>query len=240
MPDLREGPVAPVPARAYSDPVNCCGPHKQTDPNGLNVMFSGRYLAQELAAFRRRGLDRRQTFMLAALAGAERVLDIGCGIGPLGLSALRRGARSALLVEASAPSLKVAGELARELGVEERAELLLADGAHLPDSASGDAVVLDRVVCCYPDASTLLERAAALSAGTLVFSHPPSTWWMRSAARLGNLAMRLFGREYRLFVHDEDELLEHARTAGHELVSRRSFGVWKVEVLARAPGGAAA
>lgn len=211
--------------------MDCCGP---PDPNGLNALFRGRYVRYEARRFLRRGLDERQAFMLDRLAPRDaRVLDLGAGIGPLGLSALRRGAASSVLVEVSRESLDAARDVAVQLGVAGRAAFIESDAANLEPGIEGDAVVLDRVVCCYPDGAALLRRAAAASGRVLVFSHPVSAPWLRLGRRIVNAGMRLFGRDYRFFLHDADALLAAARSDGHRLDEERRFGTWRVAVLTR-------
>lgn len=75
---------------------------------------------------------------------------------------LRAGADAAVNVELSPAYAPVAAELVREAGLDESAvELRLGD---FVDEAPGiepvDVVVMNRVVCCYPDYEALLAAAA--------------------------------------------------------------------------------
>ena len=208
--------------------MSCC------DPNGLNGLFKGPIVEEELRAFKKSGLGKRQKVFLEVLQDHTKnrtVLDIGCGIGGLGLSLLERGAAHSTFVDVSRAYLRTAQTLAEEREVTEDATFIEADFIQT-DLSPADIVLLDRVVCCYPDAPALLRKAAAHSE-TLVFSYPRPVWWMKVSRWLLNLGMRAWRKDYRFYVHDEDALLEAARSDGHTLQEVRSVGVWRLAVFRR-------
>lgn len=209
--------------------MNCC------DPNGLNGLFRGPVVEAELRAFRKRGLGRRQRAMLAEVSAEVRdrsVLDIGCGIGALGLSLLERGAAHGTFVDVSRDYLRAARELAGERAVGERAAFVEGDFVRA-DLAPADLVLLDRVVCCYPDAPALLRKAAAHSQHDLVFSYPHPAWWMHLSKELLNAGMWLWRKGYRFHVHEREALLRAAESDGHTLQAESRVGVWGVAVFER-------
>lgn len=82
-----------------------------------------------------------------AIAGAG-VLDLFAGTGALGLESLSRGAASALLVEAHAPSARQLERSVRELGLRERASVRAARAEQVVRELAGgpqrfDLVFLD-------------------------------------------------------------------------------------------------
>ena len=97
--------------------MSCC------DPNGLNGLFKGPVVEAELRAFKKRGLGKRQQVFLETLQGHTEgcsVLDIGCGIGGLGLSLLERGAAHSTFVDVSKAYLAAARDLAKEQEVDKK------------------------------------------------------------------------------------------------------------------------
>jgi len=164
------------------------------------------------------------------------VLDIGCGVGALATTLLTRGARFASYVEVSPDYLEAARTLVRARGLEHKAGFYEADFARtaLP-MEEADIVLLDRVVCCYPDAGRLLERAARHSAEVLVFSYPSASPLLKLFRALLNGIMALLGKDYRFFVHDPEALFAAARSAGHGCVATRTSGVWHVAHFAKPP-----
>lgn len=209
--------------------MSCC------DPNGLNGLFKGPVVEAELRAFRKNGLSRRQRLFVDALQGrieGRSVLDIGCGIGGLGLGLLEQGATHSTFVDVSRAYLAAARDLAKAQEVDESAEFIEADFIQT-DLSPADIALLDRVVCCYPDAPALLRKAAAHSGTSLVFSYPRPVWWMKATKHLLNSGMRMWRKEYRFYVHEREALLSAAASAGHVLKEERSVGVWHVATFER-------
>ena len=213
--------------------MDCC------DPNGLDEMFAGPLVRQELRAYRANGLNRRQQKLVALighLSSGSSVLDIGCGIGALGTVLLTKGADHGTFVDVSSAYLAAAREVAAAAGVGERAAFYQDDFAtSARPYPQAEVVVLDRVVCCYPDAAALLAKAARHSQGTLLLTYPRPLWFVRMFRALYALSMRLARRDYRFFVHDPEELLKAATSAGHAVVATYQVGVWQLVQL-RVPG----
>lgn len=206
--------------------MDCC------DLNGLNNIFRGGYVRREEKAFLRKGLSRRQVRFLAGLElSSKTLLDVGCGVGGLGLMALRRGAASATLVDVSADYLAASRRAAANLGVAERAAFVQTDFAFWKAAPEADIVMLDRVVCCYPDAPGLLERAAKASREHLLLTYPQPALWLRLGRWLLNAGLTLMGKRYRFYLHSEAELRRAATQGGHRLTRRERLGVWTLLVF---------
>ncbi|CAN5775865.1 hypothetical protein BH24DEI2_BH24DEI2_08760 [soil metagenome] len=205
----------------------CC------DVNGIDRIFRGNLVTQEKRAFLKNGLNERQQGFFEQVAPTDKtVLDIGCGVGALGTSALQQGAREAVFVDVSRAYLAAARGVVEYFNLSDRASFQQGDFTDLSVRAA-DLVTLDRVVCCYPDATRLLEKAAAHSRHDLVFSYPRPTWWLRAGRTLLNLGVSVFGQRYRFYLHDEKTLLDAAQSAGHVLRHRARHGLWQVLVLSR-------
>lgn len=213
--------------------MDCC------DPNGLNQMFAGKLVCQELDAFRRDGLNRRQQAIvsqLAPLVSGASVLDIGCGLGGVGTTLLKRTKGNGTFVDISVAYLEAAREVAEVAGVGERATFVQDNFAMSARAfPTADVVVLDRVVCCYPDAITLLEKAARHSHQVLVFTYPRPLWFLPLFRASCALGMKLLKREYRFFLHDPAVLMKAATSSGHEHIETRTVGVWRLVMLKRVP-----
>ena len=156
--------------------------------------------------YRKRGLNRTSRRMVeflerGGLDGAT-VLEVGGGVGEIQLELLKRGARRAVNLELSPAYEQDAGRLIREAGVEDRVERRRHDIAADPAAvAPADIVVLNRVVCCYPDYERLLGAAADHAARCLVFSHPPRNLVSRAVVVAQNIGFRMTRGEFRTFAH---------------------------------------
>src|SRR5688572_20171582 len=148
----------------------------------LNEMFTERVSRHDAAKFRRRGLDRRARKLVRALQQrmdltGRSTLEIGIGTGGLTVELLRRGVARAVGVDAIANQLTYARQLAEEFGVANRLELQEGDFALINSAVgSADVVVLDRVVCCYPDWRALLDGAATHAGMAVAMTYPRQSW----------------------------------------------------------------
>jgi SAM-dependent methyltransferase len=165
------------------------------------------------------------------------VLELGCGRGGLMLQLLRAGAARAAGVELSRASIERARERFAASGLADRATLTLGDGAEAALDA-GDWVVLDRVICCYPDADKLLANSIRAARRRYAFSVPNSRGWRglvaRASRRLDNGWNGLRRRSCTTFVHDLDRIDRTLRSAGFELSGSATRGLWYVAVYDRA------
>lgn len=209
--------------------MDCCGYDK---------VFGPRTARKDARRYRRRGPKPTQASVIElvrerGVQGAE-VLEIGGGIGAIQIELLRAGAARTTNVELSPGYEQEAAALLREGGFEGRAERLLGDLVTEPGLAPpADAVVLERVLCCYPDLPGLLGAAASLARRSVVATYPRSNPVSRAFARAANLALRLFGGGFRVFVHDPAEIERVAASHGLQRTALRRGRVWEVAAFDR-------
>jgi SAM-dependent methyltransferase len=168
------------------------------------------------------------------------ILDVGCGIGDLAIEVVARGAASGTGFDLSAKAIDEARKLAQTRGVGERMRFEVGDGATL-DLPAADIVVINRVVCCYPDTENLLERTLGAARSVFAITAPISTGsvgvYNKVLNRWWNVWYRLRRRKFagfQTFVHDLDRIDERIRAAGFRRVrhERRRI-VWDLAVYAR-------
>jgi hypothetical protein len=205
---------------------------------GCDEFFNPRFARRVAQRYRKRGLDKPAGRMVAFLEGhgleGATVLEVGGGVGEIGLELLKRGAGRAVNLELSPAYDTEALRLARELGVEGRVERRLHDIALAPgDVEPADIVVLHRVVCCYPDYERLLGAAATHAGRLLVFSHPPRNLLSRALVGSQNLAFRALRREFRTFAHPPGAMLAVLEQRGLRPVFRHRGLPWQVAGLER-------
>ena len=132
------------------------------------------------------------------------VLEIGCGTGFFSLETLRNGASSCVGVDLSSAAIHEANEFAKESGLQDRARFEVANGASTHQPAS-DVVVMDKVLCCYPDADALLKTASESSRELLGFVVPRDEGLMKPAMKIGtgliNLVERFRRSGFRIYLH---------------------------------------
>jgi magnesium-protoporphyrin O-methyltransferase len=184
------------------------------------------------------GLDDTGARMVAFLRrrGIEggTVLEIGGGVGVLQLELLAGGAAGATNLELSPEYEASARALLRERGLEERVDRRLGDIVADPSLAgAADAVLMHRVVCCYPDADALVGAAAERAGRYLVMSFPRDRALFRAGARVLNLWFRLLRWDYRTFIHSPAAILAAAERRGLRLAEESRGGIWQIAALER-------
>lgn len=208
-------------------------------PESYSAFFSEKAARRALRRYRRRGLDR----LSARIAGVVRnhgvngatVLEVGGGIGALEVELLEAGAERATNVELSPEYEEAAAELARERGVERLVERRIGDFVADSDAPIADTVVMNRVVCCYPDYEALVGAAADRTRRLLVLSFPRERPVVRAAFALMNLWLRLIRNDFRGFVHPVKPMIDLAQRRGLTPVVQHRGIFWQLAALERKP-----
>ncbi|HEX6975059.1 MAG TPA: methyltransferase domain-containing protein [Vicinamibacterales bacterium] len=210
----------------------CCGP--PDDPRRYDDVFDERFARRVARRYRDRGataVERRLVDFAVdhGLHGAT-VLEVGGGVGELQLELLDHGAARTVNLELSHEYEQEAQRLIAAAGFGGRvARTVGIDVARHPESVPhADLVLLNRVVCCYPEAQRLLSAAASRADRAIAFSHPRRNWATRLIAALENLMYRAGGRSYRAYIHDPESLCDAIRRAGFEIEAREPGFMWCV------------
>ncbi len=211
--------------------MNCCsGAHAE--------MFDERIARRDLRRYRRKGLDRPGRRLVEMLRGrgveGKTVLEIGGGIGAPQVELLQAGAARATNVEISPSYEPAARELLEERAVADRVERLFGDVARDAELApAADVVLLNRVVCCYPDADALMRAVSNRAASAIVLSFPPDIWPARLLNGAANLWQRLARRSFRSYVHSQSAILAPPLARGFRVDEVGRAGIWRVVALVR-------
>jgi cyclopropane fatty-acyl-phospholipid synthase-like methyltransferase len=192
----------------------------------------------EARRYRRGGLDRtsRRIVEFLKTEGVEgrTVLEVGGGIGAIQIELLKAGASRAVSVELTPTYEAVAGELLREAGLADRVERRVMDFAQAGGEVEmADVVIMNRVICCYPDMPRLAGAAADHTGRVLVISFPRASWWMRMGLGLANAMLWLARREFHIFVHPPAQIFEISERHGLAPVLDRRGILWTVAALRR-------
>ena len=216
---------------------SCC------DPNGLGNRFGAERAKADARAYQSRGLDRDERRVVEFLdergvAGAT-VLEIGGGVGAMQIDLLRAGATHAYNVEISPHYEDSANEIAAQFGVADRVERVVADFAAVAATIPpADAVIMHKVVCCYPDMPRLTGVAADHTRNVLVMTFPNDSWWIRWGLTVANLVFRVMRMEFQVFVHSPRQIVATGEQHGlRETVNRPGF-LWSMVALERVGGTA--
>ena len=220
--------------------MNCCAPIN-TD--------TGRFFSQVAALnrlrFRLFGLESTQRQLVegiceAGLEGAD-LLEIGCGTGYLHHALLRLGAAQATGVDLSRRMLDIARTEAEAAGLGAKTDYLQGDftamGEELP---TADVVILDKVVCCYPDWQTLVERSLRKTGSLYALTYPRDRASTRIGARVMRWGLGIARCCYQPYIHDPARIEALIVASGFARVYRATTTSWLTEVYSRVDGTARA
>ena len=212
--------------------MDCCS------VNGLNKVFNESKARKESEAYRRKGLGKRARKLTDLVETQDiseaTVLDIGCGVGALHLELLKQGAGRAIGVEVSSAYVEAATSLAQSLGFQDAVEYHDGDFVQLEEGIpQADIVLLDRVVCCYPDMEALVTASARHAQRLYALTYPRRTWWMRVAAFMMNLGLTVVRRQFRFFLHHPRQIGATLASAGFSPVHWATSGPWELAVYQR-------
>lgn len=195
--------------------------------------FSRAFARSTARRYLRRGLStlagRMVTFLeMRGIEGAS-VLEIGGGVGYLCVELLRRGAATATNLDLSPNYEEDASDLVTRYGLVGRLTRLRLDITQEPEAAPpADVVVLNRVVCCYPDYAGLLSAAGGHARSLLVLSYPTvnplTAFWFR----LQNWTLAVRGREFRAYLHDPAAMLGVLERSGLRLAMEHHSPMWSI------------
>lgn len=201
-------------------------------------MFSERGARGQARSYRRSGLDAGSRRIVALLKerGVEglTLLEVGGGIGAIQIELLKSGLTRAVSVELTPTYEESAAELLREAGFEDRVERRVMDFVNAgADIEAADIVVMNRVICCYPDLPRLAGAAADHARGLLVMSFPKERWWTRVMVWMANVGMGLTRREFRIFLHPMAQILATGEKHGLKLSVDRPGVFWQIAAMER-------
>jgi len=213
--------------------MSCCCPHSQSARR-----FFSRSARRYRRRFQKKGLESLQRSLVE---GIERVgfqgatlLEIGSGVGALHQHLLKQGAASAVGVDLAPAMIEEAEVLARENGLAARTRYRVADFVEEAETFdAADIVILDKVICCYPDAKRIVGASAAKARRAYAFTIPRDRWYMHVAAALTAFAMRIFGSAFRPYVHDPQQIDTWLTAAGFAKRYETQTLVWHTYVYAR-------
>ena len=162
------------------------------------------------------------------------LLEVGGGVGAIQIELLKAGLASAVSVELTPTYEESAVELLREAGFEDRVERRVMDFVDAAaEVGAADIVVMNRVICCYPDMPRLAGAAADHARETLVMSFPKERWWTRVVVWMINAGMAITRREFQIFLHPVARIWATGESHGLKRSVSRPGVFWEIAGMSR-------
>lgn len=212
--------------------ADCC------KPGDLEPIFSPGRAENEARRYERRGLvgESRRVFTMLTRRGVQgrSVLEVGGGLGVVGLELVRTGAARATTVDLSTGYDIPARRLIAHAGLADRMDRIVANYVSEAERVGdADIVTMQQVVCCYPDAAGLVSAAAAHARELLVITMPMEWPWHHLGAGLINLWPRIAGSPWRFFIHPTRTVVAASEREGMRLTDRARGPFWQTLVFSR-------
>ncbi len=213
--------------------MNCCSV-VGADTGRLFSRFAG----LDRLRFRLFGFERNQRQLIDGIRATDladtTLLEVGCGAGHLHHALLHAGAASATGVDLSEGMLAQASAAARANGLEARTQYHLGDFVRIDHLlAEADIIILDKVVCCYPDWQRLLDRSLNKTRRVYALTYPRDRAILRAAARFTGSILGLCGCCYRPYIHDPRQIEASIHGHGFQKASEAQTPFWLTQVYTR-------
>ena len=164
------------------------------------------------------------------------VLEIGCGPGDLIRELVRAGALGGTGIDLAEGTLDQARQKTAEAGLTDRIQFRAGNGASAQLDPH-DIVVLDKVICCYPDWEAMVDNTAGAATSVYGFVIPRSdginSLLTNAFIKAGNLFLRLRKCGCRSFVHDYRKIDAQLKSKGFKLARYSPGPVWVAAIYVR-------
>jgi len=194
-------------------------------------LFAGRYRKR----FEKKGFEPSQKQLLDGLGKAgykdAKILEIGSGVGHLHQTLLEDGASTAIGVDLASKMVEEARRWAQQRQLTDRVTYLEADFMEVYKSLPEvDVTVLDKVVCCYPDADGLVHASLGKTRRVYALTYPRNRWYVRAAMSVAVWVLKIIGSDFRPYVHDPEMIESWVAGSGFIKEYEDNNLVWLTQV----------
>jgi len=213
--------------------MTCCCPHARS--GGRIFSFFARNYRKR---FSEKGFEPSQRQLMEGLSQADfqntSVLEIGSGVGHFHMSLLEAGAATATGIDLAPKMIAEAEDWSSQRGLEGRITYHQGDFMEiLPIIDPADVTVMDKVVCCYPDADGLIHRSLEKTRRVYALTYPRDRRLVRLGVALAALLMRLIGSSFRPYAHSPAVIEKWITAQGfHKRYEKTTF-VWLSQVYVK-------
>jgi SAM-dependent methyltransferase len=213
--------------------MQCCCPHSRS---------ASRFFSRQARGYRKRlekkGLEPSQRQLVEGLARAgfqdASILEIGSGVGNLHQTLLEQGAATAVGIDLADRMIEEAEHWADERKLRDRTRYLQGDFMEIDGQLEqADVTLLDKVVCCYPDADGLIHRSLAKTTRVYGLTYPLDRWYTRAAIGLMAVVMRIIRSDFRPYVHSPGAIESWIAKTGFEKDYENTNLFWLTQIYVR-------
>lgn len=214
--------------------MSCCCPHSQSAGKFFSF-FARRYRKR----FQKKGFEPSQKQLMEGIRQAgfqdASILEIGSGVGHLHQTLLEQGARKATGVDLAPNMIKEARQWAADRNLADRVSYIIDDFVTMDENLTqvADITVLDKVICCYPDANALVHKSLAKTRRVYAVTYPRKRLITRIGEKLAFAVMWLIRSSFRSYVHDPDMIEAWITEQGYNKLYENKTVIWLTQVYVK-------
>lgn len=210
--------------------MSCCCPHAQSA--GKFFSFFARNYRKRYA---KKGFEKSQKLLVEGIrqAGIEdaTLLEIGSGVGYLHQTLIEEGAASAIGVDLSPKMIAEAEAGADQKGLSDRVRYFLDDFVTMDEVLEPvDITILDKVVCCYPDADGLVHKSLEHTRRVYALTYPRDRWFTRMGAKVIAAIFSVLRIQFRSYVHSPKMIETWIKGEGFKKKYENQTTAWLTQV----------
>ena len=211
----------------------CCCPHSHSASRFFSF-FAKNYRKR----FEKKGFEPSQQQLVTGIKQAgikdATLLEVGSGVGYLHQTLLEQGACSAVGIDLSPDMLTEAKDWAKEKGLDERVHYIAGDViAHNDEIEPADITILDKVVCCYPDAEGMVNTTITKTNRVYALTYPRNLWFIRLATEVTAFILKIFRSDFRPYIHSPEDIENWIKEAGFEKNFQSNTFIWQSQVYTK-------
>ncbi len=213
--------------------MGCCCPEAQSA--GRFFSFFARNYRKRYA---KKGFEKSQLQLVEGIdqAGYQNatLLEIGSGVGYLHQTLIERGASSAIGIDLSPKMISEAKIGAKEKGLADRVQYIQDDFVSTEESLKTvDITIMDKVICCYPNADALVHRSLAQTRRVYALTYPRDRWFTRGGSKLLAAIFFLLRIRFRNYIHNPELIEKWVTEAGFNKLYENQTAAWLTQVYSR-------
>lgn len=182
--------------------MSCCCPEARSAGKFFSL-FARNYRKR----YAKKGFEKSQTQLVEGIRQAgfqdASLLEIGSGVGYLHQTLIEDGAATAVGIDLSPKMIAEAEAGAEEKGLSDRVRYIQDDFVSMDEVLKPvDITIMDKVVCCYPDADGLVHKSLEYTRRVYALTYPRDRWFTRAGSRIIAGIFFLLRIQYRSYVHN--------------------------------------
>lgn len=212
--------------------MNCC------KDDVIEKQFDKHRVANRVNQYNSKGISKETKILVDSLKSigidGYSLLDIGCGIGSIGIELLKSGLATVENIEASSSYLESAKTESKKRNFSDKTYFTYGNFVEIAESVSAaDIVTLDKVICCYDELEPLVKLSCAKTVKHYGVIYPRDSWWAKAAIGFENLMRKIKGNTFRVFVYPSEKVDRLIKEQGLRRVFYKAMMVWQIVIYSR-------